>query len=490
MPTQAPIAVRLASYQSRLSAYPSQLLAAGWIGGLTVLLRAVYGSSGSIGYDAAYALVWGNEIVHERMPEFGTATAPTPHPLANLFGAVLSLLGESALDAFVLVHFVALATLGYASFVLGRRLFSVPVGLLFAMILLTRATLVHETAIALVDVPFLALVVAAAAVEVGEPDRPTLVMALLALSGLLRPEGWLVAAAYTLYRWPRHDSRGRLGLVAGAAAAPLLWAGFDLVATGDPIHSLHSTRELADRLNRPRGFETALEAAPRYLRSLLGGRIIWLGLAGSVLALIFLYERALLPCALAGLGLSAFLALGAVGLPILTRYLLIPALMLALFAAVAVLGWAILRQRGMAQRVWTVLGVLLAVVLGAGVPGDVRAIEDRFELLDRRAALQDRLRDLAASTATKTATRRCGRVYVPNSRPVPLITYVADLPAATVVVGRPSPGERAALLEANTPEVAGFFSLDDRELRAAVRPPPARFRRVVGNDTWTLYASC
>jgi hypothetical protein len=489
MATQASITARLSTYSSRLSTYPSRLPAAGWVAGLTVFLLVIYGP-GPIGYDAAYALVWGNDIVNGRLPEFETATAPTPHPLANVSGAVLSLLGESALDAFVIVHFVALAALGYAGFLLGRRLFSVPVGLLFALILLTRATLVHEAAIALVDVPFLALVVAAAALEVGPRERPGLVMALLALSGLLRPEGWLVATVYALYRWPRHDLRGRLGLVAGVVAAPLLWAGFDLVVAGDPLHSLNSTRELADRLDRPRGVDTALASAARYLQFVLGGHIVWLGLAGSVLALVLLYEHALLPSALAGLGLMTFLVLGAAGLPVLTRYLLIPALVFALFAAVAVLGWISLREGRLAQRVWTALGVLLAVVLGAGAPEDVRAIQGRLGFLDRRAAGQDRLRDLVAIPAAKAAVVRCGRAYVPNSRPVPLITYVMGLPSTAVVVGRPSAGESATLVKASTPELAASFSLDDREAQNAAQPPPPGFRRVVRNEAWTLYASC
>ena len=38
-------------------------------------------------------------------------------------------------------------------------------------------------------------------------------------------------------------------------AAPLLWALTDLIVTGDPLHSLHATSELADDLGRVRGVQ-------------------------------------------------------------------------------------------------------------------------------------------------------------------------------------------------------------------------------------------
>ena len=69
---------------------------------------------------------------------------------------------------------------------------------------------------AYVDVPFLALVLWAAALEARAPRRGLPVMATLAVAGLLRPEAWVLAGAYWLWCGWR-----RLDLLALAAAAPL-----------------------------------------------------------------------------------------------------------------------------------------------------------------------------------------------------------------------------------------------------------------------------
>ena len=44
-------------------------------------------------------------------------------------------------------------------------------------------------------------------------------------------------------------------LALALAAAPVIWALTDLAVTGDPLHSLHATSELADDLGRERGLE-------------------------------------------------------------------------------------------------------------------------------------------------------------------------------------------------------------------------------------------
>ena len=66
--------------------------------------------------------------------------------------------------------------------------------------------------------------------------------------------------------------RDRVALAVAALAAPLLWMAFDLVATGDPLHSLHGTQALAEQLERPRELDTALRSAPAYLRFALTSR--------------------------------------------------------------------------------------------------------------------------------------------------------------------------------------------------------------------------
>ena len=78
-------------------------------------------------------------------------------------------------------------------------------------------------------------------------------MALLAAAGLLRPEAWVLAGLYWLWCLPGSALRARAGLLALAAAAPLLWCLVDLAVTGDPLFSLTNTQALSDSLDRERG---------------------------------------------------------------------------------------------------------------------------------------------------------------------------------------------------------------------------------------------
>ena len=41
-------------------------------------------------YDSYYSLLWGREILHGDLPCFEAYRAPTEHPLAVLFGALLA----------------------------------------------------------------------------------------------------------------------------------------------------------------------------------------------------------------------------------------------------------------------------------------------------------------------------------------------------------------------------------------------------------------
>ena len=47
-------------------------------------------------YDSYYSLLWGREVLHGTLPSFDAYRAPTEHPLAIAFGAVLALVGDGA----------------------------------------------------------------------------------------------------------------------------------------------------------------------------------------------------------------------------------------------------------------------------------------------------------------------------------------------------------------------------------------------------------
>ncbi|MEO8690697.1 MAG: hypothetical protein ABI611_21075 [Solirubrobacteraceae bacterium] len=239
---------------------------------LAVGLRLVYGP-GHLGYDAVWALEWGREAVGGALPGFQSPGAPTPHPLANAVSLLLAPFGGGAMAVVMALSWLSFSALGVLAFLLGRRLYSVWVGAAFAAVVLTRHLLVRETDQAVVDIPFLALVVAALLAEVGRPRERTLVPVLLCAAGLLRPEGWLLGIAWLAYAGRGRPRAQVLRWAALVAAAPLLWALCDLVVTGDPLYSLHGTQDLAEQLERPRAVGTAFSAVPSYLRDALGDPI-------------------------------------------------------------------------------------------------------------------------------------------------------------------------------------------------------------------------
>jgi hypothetical protein len=329
------------------------------------------------------------------------------------------------------------------------------VGVVTAAILLTRPTLVNETAQAVVDIPFLALVLAAAALLAGDRRRWRPALAVLALAGLLRPEGWalsLLAAAALCSGLTGRERALAAGLV---LTGPVLWMLGDLAVTGDPLWSLHGTRELAETLQRPRGLGNALRFAPTSLRQLVGPVVGFGGLAGLLVALWERYDRAAAPAAVVGLGLLGFLGLGVAGLPVLARYLLVPAVGLALFCAAGVAGWAEGERRGE----WLAGAAVLAIALLASLPATVRDLRDQRGFLATRRAVQAQLRADVGDPRVAAAVDRCGAVAVPEYQPVPLVAYWLARSPARVAVGRT---RGAVAIDYATPRVGRILSLTPR----------------------------
>ena len=435
--------------------------------GLALAARLVYGR-GTLGYDAAWALVWGQQLSRGELPEFRADGAPTPHPLAIVVSAALAPLGSTGVELILALSWLALGALGWLAFRLGQELYSAWVGALFAVLLLTRPLLVLEAGQAVIDVPFLALVVAALLAEARRPRTGWTVPVLLASAGLLRPEAWLLALAWAA--WAATARRDRVALAAAALAAPLAWMALDLAATGDPLHSLHGTQELAEQLGRPREIGTALRTAPAYLAFALTKPVMWLGLAGFAAALVLRYERTLLPAATAGLGLLAYLALGVAGLPLLSRYLLLPATLLALWAAFAALP-------GTRSRASIAAGVLALAVLAAGLAGTVRAVRSAHALVESRRTFEQALAATLEAAPVRAALERCGRLTVPDDRPRPLARFLTSVPVAV----QGSRGSAAGVTLTYATEAARATN------RIGPAPPagtPAGGVRLAANATW------
>jgi hypothetical protein len=453
---------------------------------LGALATLVYGP-GHLGYDTGWSMLWGKQIAAGQLPSFQAPGAPTPHPLSNVLAAALAPLGDAAGEVVLAIAALSFGVLVQAGFLLGARTFGRSVGLAFAAILFTRPGLINAQAQALVDMPFVACVVLAAALEAARPRRGGAVLVLLTLAGLLRPEGWLIMGAYALYLLPASDLGTRVRVLGIAAIAPVTWATFDLVVTGDPLYSLHGTQQLAAELDRPRELADALVVAPAALSDMLGTPLAVVGLAGCLAGVLLLYRRALLPTALIGVGLLCFLGLGVAGLPVLDRYLIVPAIMLGLFAAVALLGWSALERGDRRRLPWAIGAALVAAALALDVPATVREDRAMATFLAQRRAIERDLHDVSA--AVRRSARPGLPVHVTTRRAVPLLITWLDVRPAAVSANQPPRGASVLLVRHASPAVgASYYSLTTPAW-TPVPDPTVRWRELYRNGSWVLYAS-
>jgi hypothetical protein len=445
---------------------------------------------GYAGYDAAWALVWGGEIAHGELPSYTAPVAPTPHPLANAVAVVLSPLGDGGEAALVALTFLAFAALLAGVVALGTRLWCRSAGVAAAALLGTRGLLDREVAFASIDLPFLALLVWAAALEAGRERRGTAVLALLLLAGLLRPEAWLLSLVYLA--WLATGARELRALrcaTALALAAPLIWSLSDLVITGDPLHSFTGTRDLADELGRPTGVSTALSQLPSSLADLTRTLPLVAGLLGLGGGLGLARRRIALLSIVLACGLVTFLAIGVAGLPVLLRYLLVPAAVLAVTAGVG-LTLATHAGTGRHRRAAAIVvsGVVGALLL-ASVPDTVDDVGGARAFTRAREEVQRDLRSLVAQPAFAAAAARCPEIRVPDFRTRPVLLLEHAIDADRVVVDNLADGERGLLLTYRSQRAADVFTLGapgEVHLQAL----PAGGTLIARNRSWLADAVC
>jgi hypothetical protein len=453
-----------------------------------------------LGYDAAYQLVWGRELLDGALPQYDVRLAPTAHPLQVLLAAPLSLLGQAADEALRALSLLALALLAAGAYRVGARLFSAPVGALAAAVVITRPHLIELAYLGDADVPAAALAMWAAVVALGPgagdasprgpgldaypvaPEaRDALVLGLLALAGLLRPEPWLLSAGYLAFIARRRAPRELVPLAALAAAGPVLWALSDLAVTGDALWSLHHTRTGTDVLDRPTGAAEAVEQLPRHLNFLLGTPALVVALLGLVARLVAARDRMWgLVAVLVLLG-GGFLVLALAGLSLQARYLTGLAAAIAVCAGIGGLGWQVLGGPR-----WRAAGIAGLVLLAVGLPFDT------VDYADVRGRVVDdgrRLEELARGEG-RAAIRDCGPVAVPTIRPIPyLALWTGAEPERFVEAGQAPPAQGTIVTPTDTSESWAGGGGEDQPERV-VTPVPPGYAEVAANAAWRIYATC
>jgi hypothetical protein len=473
---------------------------------VAVVLVGVFGTASLtyIDHDLHFALIWGEDLADGRLPGYEGAFSPTPHPLSVAAGVVVSQFGDAAPALMRALILVSLGALIAALFRLGRVLYAWPVGLLAAAIFATRGPVLNfGPHMGYQDIPFAALIVWAAVLEAQRPRRGLPVLVLLTLAGLLRPEAWLLAGAYWLWLAPALDWAKRLRLAALIATAPTLWVLTDLIITGDPLWAFHDvtappearaegTRSSTEDIDG-RGWPFGPgESILRLLGGFIGKPETAAAVVGLAAGMVWLRRRTLLPLAVALVNCGVVFALAAFDAPVLSRFLFPAAAMLALFAALAAVGWTALDTRHPQRQRWRIAGIGALVLITVSLPFRLEAVDTFKDQLAARDRIQADLHDLLRRPRVEVALAACRPIYVLDNLPTAELVYWTDRRPDEIPRvesrRRSRPGLFVAPASREVWRLSNSFKTRTyRETRAEV---PADYRLVAENRSWQLYTGC
>ncbi len=255
----------------------------------------------------------------------------------------------------------------------------------------------------------------------------------------------------------------------------MLWALSDLAVTGDPLHSLTGTRSTAEDLGRITGLQHVPTTLPRRLGEILREPVLFGAAVGGVLSLWRLRTRGPLLGATAGvLAIAAFCVLATAGLSILTRYLLLPATILAIFAAAAICGWTLLPREDPWRLRWAALGLITALGCVAFIPSQLDRLRNTRSALVTQTRILDELHTLVDDYPLADCPPT-----VPNRRAVPQVALWAGIRPRAIRSAQETGRWIDPSIVPTSQKVAEEFVLDARDKDRALPcfPGHRRLRR-------------
>jgi hypothetical protein len=276
--------------------------------------------------------------------------------------------------------------------------------------------------------------------------------------------------------------------VALALAGPILWVLFDWITTGDPTYSFTGTRETVETLERQTGPVDLVLYGPRRLGEVLQ----WPGMVGAaggiVLGLAFLRRRSEVGVAAAVLALGAFAVLAVSGLAIIPRYTMLAAAVLAVFAALGLLGWRLLEPGHRWRRWWQAFAAVVVLMFVIWGPNQYDLLHQVHIDLSNQGQIESDLNDLAHSGSFEPL---CLPISVPNHRPVPRLAFDLKVrPSRIVSSSEQRQPKRGYFLEPASPFVVENFILDPNDTTRLNTTVPPGFHEVGRNRSWVLYRRC
>jgi hypothetical protein len=264
---------------------------------------------------------------------------------------------------------------------------------------------------------------------------------------------------------------------------------FDGITTGNFLYSLTGTRETVETLKRQTGPVDLVLYGPRAL----GEVMQWPGMVGAlggvVLSFAFLRRRAALGLAAAALALGAFALLACAGLAIIARYTMLGAAVLAIFIAVALLGWRLLERDHPWRHRWQAFAGVVAAMFVIWAPNQWDLDSTVHRDLSNQGTIERDLTHLVdAGAFTKPL---CGPIAVPNHRAIPRLAFGLEVkPTEIVSASEEKIPRRGYFLKPASQFVIHNFILDPNDPTRFSLSVPDGFHRVAANDSWVLYRRC
>lgn len=457
--------------------------------GVPLIYYLAYGPP-YLNYDAAYSLLWAHDIASGYTPDYNGFIAPTPHPLQTFVSLLALPLGTATTGALAWLVLLCFGALCWVVYLIGRELFNDWVGVLAAIVIITRPAFAKNALAAYQDIPFILLVCWALLLEIKKPRRGAPVLALLALAGLLRPEAWLLSGLYWLWMWPARDMRGRVLLALIVASGPVLWALSDWAISGDLLHSFHGTSDLAAQLDRPR----SPVIAPFWTLKFLAWTLREPLMIGVPIGLVYCWfcarRQGLILFGVAAVMSVVFVLSTVGGLPLIARYVLTPAVLLAVIYAAGVFGWRSLAADFPRRETWKWVGIASLALSIVFIPWFIPILKDNARKINNYQSIQADLRAVAQSPVLQKYNRLCGRISTTDHRPVPAFRFeIAGAPGSVQTRGNlETPMAALALLPASQDIIDRFYSQKKPKLTPS-EYGFAGYEPVLSTWAWKVYAS-
>jgi hypothetical protein len=386
-------------------------------------------------YDSFYALLWGRDLLHLHLPDFRVYRGPTEHPLAIAFGMVCSIFGGGGARLMIFGSIASFVAAVAGLYRLGRLCFGPVVGLIAALLLLSRFFVENLSAQGYLDITYIALIVWAIVLEVERPRRGAPVFLALAAAGLLRPDAWVLSGVYWLWCYPGSSGRVRLQRMALAASAPLIWVALDAIVTGNPLYSLTATSGLAQELERTQGLGSVISSIWTFSERIDKIPVLLGAAIGVPLAIWMAPRRAAVPLVSTILLYGVFVAEGAAGASVIDRYLLGGATVLLLFCAVTLGGWAMLERGSAARRVW-IAGASALVLFGTVSAATTLSLSSLRTTLAYHEEFHTGLAQALHAPRVAAQLRRCPLLSLPNNKLIPDARWILDTVGQRDIVAR------------------------------------------------------